>query len=34
VGNEETANLIDYILTHTNLNQAGLARKLKVSRAA
>ena len=30
---EESANLIDYILTQTDVNQAGLARKLKVSRA-
>jgi transcriptional regulator with XRE-family HTH domain len=30
---EESKNLIDYIVKHTDLNQADLARKLKVSRA-
>src|SRR5258708_15876336 len=30
---EKRDNLIEYVLKHTNLNQADLARKLKVSRA-
>src|SRR4051812_5195733 len=33
MGIERSANLIDHILNHTDLSQADLARKLKVSRA-